>query len=88
MGDPSRLTLPCGFRNSTIINDLADSRASINLMPYSFYKKLAFLGLKNTRMTILMEDHSITHPRDIVEDLQVKARKFIFPMEFVVLDRK
>lgn len=57
-------------------------------MPYSFHKKLTFVGLKNTRMTIRMTDHSITHPHDIVADLLVKVGKFIFLVDFVVLDMK
>ena len=39
-------------------------------------------------MTFRMTDHSITHPRGIVEDLLVKAVKFIFLVDFVVLDMK
>lgn len=40
MGDPRRLTLPYEFGNSMKTFSLADSGASINLMPYSFYQKL------------------------------------------------
>lgn len=39
-------------------------------------------------MTIHMEDHSITYPCRIVEDLLVNVRKFVFPVDFVVLDMK
>lgn len=35
-----------------------------------------------------MTDHSITHPRGIIEDLLVKVGKFIFPTDFIVLDMK
>ena len=33
-----------------------------------------------------MADRSIKHPRGIVEDVLIRMRKFIFPMDFVVLD--
>ncbi|XP_023746777.1 uncharacterized protein LOC111894924 [Lactuca sativa] len=39
-GDPGSLTLPCQFGNLATIHALADSGASVNLMPYSFFKKL------------------------------------------------
>ena len=33
-----------------------------------------------------MADRSITYPRGIVEDVLVKVDKFIFPVDFIVLD--
>lgn len=56
MGDPGQLTLLCEFGNSTSINALVDSWERINLMPYSFYKKLNLLKLHNTSMTLRMVD--------------------------------
>ncbi|XP_023752484.1 uncharacterized protein LOC111900829 [Lactuca sativa] len=87
-GDPWQLALPCEFGNSTSINALADYGASINLMPYSFYKNLGLPRLQYTRMTIQIVDHSITYPRGIIKDLLVKVGKFIFPVDFEVLDMK
>ena len=57
-------------------------------MPYSFYQKLALLDLKANRMTIHMANRLVTHPRDIVEHILVKIGKFVFPIDFVVLDMK
>ncbi|XP_023761616.1 uncharacterized protein LOC111910055 [Lactuca sativa] len=88
IGDLGRLTLPCEFGNSTLINSLCKLGASINLMPYSFYKKVTLPRLQNTRMKIRMANQSITHPRGIVKDLVVKLGKIIFPVDFVVLDMK
>ncbi|KAL7593050.1 uncharacterized protein LOC111907277 [Lactuca sativa] len=88
MGDPGQLTLPCKFGNLTSNNALADSGASINLMTYSFYQKLELPKLQDTRMTTRMADHSTTYPQGIIEDLLVKVGKFVFPVDFVVLDVK
>ncbi|XP_023766079.1 uncharacterized protein LOC111914615 [Lactuca sativa] len=44
--------------------------------------------MKGTKMTIHMANRSVTQPRGIVEDILVKIGKFIFPIDFVVLDRK
>ena len=88
MGDPGRLTLPCEFGNKMKVNALADSGASINLMPFSFYQKLEIQKMKATKMKIHMANRSVTQPRGIVEDILVKIGKFVFPIDFVVLDMK
>ena len=49
VGDLDRLTLPCEFGNNMKTFALSDSGASINLMPYSFYRKLNLQKLKTTR---------------------------------------
>ncbi|XP_023756191.1 uncharacterized protein LOC111904690 [Lactuca sativa] len=67
---------------------LADSGASINLMLYSFYQKLNIQKMKATKMTIHMANRSVTHPRGIVEDILVKIGKFVFPVDFVIMDMK
>ncbi|KAL7591857.1 hypothetical protein Lser_V15G34596 [Lactuca serriola] len=78
MGDPGCLILPCEFGNKMKTYALADFGASINLMPYSFYQKLNLPKLKVTRMTIHMDNNSMTHPRGIVVDILVKIGKFVF----------
>ena len=88
MGDPSRLTLPCEFDNSTIINALAYLGESVNLMPYIFYKNIGLPKLKIIRMTIYMANNSITHPRGIVQDLLVKVGKFFFFVDIVAFNKK
>ena len=37
-------------------------------------------------MSLQLTDRSITSPRGIVEDVLVKVDKFIFPVDFIVLD--
>lgn len=47
------------------------------------------LGLKKcnpTKVALQMVDRSIKRPRGIVENVLVKVDKFIFPMDFLVLD--
>ncbi|KAI3740492.1 hypothetical protein L2E82_30941 [Cichorium intybus] len=84
--DPGNFTIPCQFGNLTLSHALADSGASINLMPFSFYSKLDLPEPKPTRMAIHLANKSVTYPRGIVEDLLVKVDKFVFPADFVVLD--
>ncbi|GJT59108.1 DNA-directed DNA polymerase [Tanacetum coccineum] len=71
-------------------NALADLGASINLMhmPHSYIcRKLCGISeLKPTRMSIQLADRSIKYPIGVCENLLVKINKFIFPVDFVVLD--
>ncbi|GJS52896.1 reverse transcriptase domain-containing protein [Tanacetum coccineum] len=48
-------------------NALADSGASINLLPHSIYKQLGLGALKPTRMTLELANRSVTHPMGIAE---------------------
>lgn len=68
------------------MNTLADLGASINIMPFSFYRKLELPMLKTIRMAIHMDGRSVTYPRGIIEDLLVKVGKFVFPVDFIVVD--
>ncbi|GKB71202.1 reverse transcriptase domain-containing protein [Tanacetum coccineum] len=54
-------------------NALADSGASINLLPHSIYKQLGLRALKPTRMTLELANHSVTHPMGIAEDVVVRV---------------
>nr|GFC81616.1 reverse transcriptase domain-containing protein [Tanacetum cinerariifolium] len=51
---------------------LADLDASINLMPFSVWKKLSLPDLTPTCMTLELADRSISHSVEIAEDVYVK----------------
>ncbi|GJW59590.1 reverse transcriptase domain-containing protein [Tanacetum coccineum] len=67
-------------------NALADSRASINLLPHSIYKQLGLGALKPTRMTLELANRSVTHPMGIAEDVVVRVDGFTFLADFVVVN--
>ncbi|GJX06790.1 putative reverse transcriptase, RNA-dependent DNA polymerase [Tanacetum coccineum] len=67
-------------------NALADLGASINIMPYSLFKRLGLGSLKPIKMTIEMADRSMQSPKGIKENILVKISNFVFPVDFVVLD--
>ncbi|KAA3461968.1 Retrovirus-related Pol polyprotein from transposon opus [Gossypium australe] len=60
--------------------------ASIDVMPYKLFKQLGLGEPKSTRKSIQLDDKLIRYPRGIIEDVLVKVDKFIFPVDFVVLD--
>jgi len=58
----------------------------VNLLPYSVFQSLNLGELKPTFVTLLLADRSVKVPRGIVEDVLVQVDKFIYSMDFIVLD--
>ncbi|GKE24374.1 putative nucleotidyltransferase, ribonuclease H [Tanacetum coccineum] len=86
--DPRSFTIPCVIGKVGIGKALADLGATINLMPYSMYARLDLGELKPTCMCIKLANKSTQYPRGIVENVIVKIDKFIFLVEFIVLNMK
>jgi len=86
LSDPGVFTIPCLFGSNIESRALADLGASINLMSYSLYEKLGLGELTTTRMSLSLADKSVKYPRGIVEKLLLKVDKFVFPVDFVVLN--
>ncbi|KAK5792905.1 hypothetical protein PVK06_034034 [Gossypium arboreum] len=79
-------TIPCLIGSLDVNNALADLGASINVMPYKMFKQLGLGKPKQTRMSIQLADKTIRFPRGIIENVLVKIDKFIFPVDFIILD--
>nr|GFC98840.1 reverse transcriptase domain-containing protein [Tanacetum cinerariifolium] len=77
LGDPGKFLIPCDFPGMAKCLALADLGASINLMPYSVWKRLSLSDLTPTCMTLELADRSITSPIRIAEDVYVKVAKRI-----------
>nr|GEX93342.1 reverse transcriptase domain-containing protein [Tanacetum cinerariifolium] len=86
LGDPCKFLIPCDFPGMAECLALADLGASINLMPYSVWKRLSLFDLTPTYMTLELADRSITSPVGIAKDIYVKVGSFHFPADFVVVD--
>ena len=84
--DPSNFTIPCAIGEHNFKKALCDLGASINLMPLSVVKKLNLGELTPTTLSLQMVDRSVTYPQGIIEDVLMKVDKFIFPIDFVVLE--
>ncbi|GKC21387.1 zinc knuckle CX2CX4HX4C containing protein, partial [Tanacetum coccineum] len=78
--------LPCSIGRLDFNNALADLGASISIMPLSIYKRLGIGKLKPINMVIEMADNTKCTPKGIVENLLIKIDKFVFPVDFVILD--
>ena len=86
MKDPGSFTIPCVIREFEFQKALCDSGASINLMPLSVAKKLSLGELTPTTVTLQMADRTMAKPEGVIEDVLVKVGKFIFPVDFIILD--
>ena len=58
----------------------------MNLLSYLVFQSLNLGKLKPTSITLLLADRSIKVPRGIVKDMLVQVDKFIYHMDFIVLD--
>ncbi|GJT14789.1 reverse transcriptase domain-containing protein [Tanacetum coccineum] len=86
--DPGKFLIPCALQELNRTSALADSGASINLLPHSIYKQLGLEALTPTRMTLELANRSITHPMGIAEDVVVRVDGFTFLADFVVVNFK
>ncbi|GKB51973.1 reverse transcriptase domain-containing protein [Tanacetum coccineum] len=81
-----KFLIPCALQELDRTSALADSGASINLLPHSIYKKLGLEALTPTRMTLELANRSISHPMGIAEDVVVRVDGFTFLADFVVVN--
>ena len=85
MKDPGSFTIPCSIGKYEFKKALCDSGASINLMPLSVVQRLNLGELTPTAITLQMDDRSMAQPEGILEDILVKVGKFIFLVDFVIM---
>ena len=86
MKDPGSFTIPCMIEGVENQKALCDSRASINLMPLSVAKQLSLGELIPTTITLQMADRSMVKPEGVLEDVLVIVGKFVFLVDFIVLN--
>ncbi|XP_027120640.1 uncharacterized protein [Coffea arabica] len=84
--DPGSFSIPCTIGQLHFSNAICDLGASVSLLPLSVARRLGLQELKVTNITLQLVDQSITHPKGILENVLIKARKSIIPVDFVVLD--
>ncbi|GJT52850.1 reverse transcriptase domain-containing protein [Tanacetum coccineum] len=86
LGDPDKFLIHSVLQDLVVCNALADSGASINLLPLSIYKQLGFRALKPARMSLKLANRFVTYPTVIAEDVMVRVDIFNFLADFIVVD--
>ncbi|XP_019241271.1 PREDICTED: uncharacterized protein LOC109221264 [Nicotiana attenuata] len=86
--DPGSFTIPCSLGTLNFDKSLYDSGASINLMPFSIYRKLEKENgeISSVPMSLQLADQTTITPEGIVEDVLVRVDKFVFPVDFIVVN--
>ncbi|KAK8662704.1 hypothetical protein V6N13_024595 [Hibiscus sabdariffa] len=84
--DPGSFTIECFIGHNYPTKALCDPGASKNLMPKSVFRKLGIGEAKPTTVMLQLADHSYVQPEGKIEDILVKVDKFIFPVDFLILD--
>ncbi|XP_075103703.1 uncharacterized protein LOC142178272 [Nicotiana tabacum] len=88
LGDPGSFTIPCTLGGVYFEKTLYDSRASINLMSFSIFRKLNLGEMKDICVSLQFAYQSTKKPKGIIENMLVKVDKFVFPIDFIVLEMK
>ena len=88
MKDPGSFTIPCSIGKYEFKEALCDSGASINLMPLSVVQRLSLGEITPTAITLQMVDRSMAQPEGVLKDVLVKVGKFIFHVDFFVIQMK
>nr|GEZ80738.1 reverse transcriptase domain-containing protein [Tanacetum cinerariifolium] len=78
--------IPCDFLGMAECLALADLGASINLMPFSVWKRLALPDLIPTCMTLELANRLISRLVGVTEDVYIKVGSFHFSADFVIVD--
>ncbi|GJZ84217.1 putative reverse transcriptase domain-containing protein [Tanacetum coccineum] len=84
--DPGSFTLPCFINNVFFDNALANLGDSIRVMPLSTYLNLGLGELTHTNLTVELADRTMKYPKGIAENVLVGIGKFVFPVDFIILD--
>ena len=86
MQDSGSFTIPYTIGNYEFGRALCDSGASINLMSLSVMKRLSLGEIIRTTMKLHMADRTMAQSEGILEVVLIKVGKFIFPVNFMVID--
>ncbi|GJX19954.1 hypothetical protein Tco_0222631 [Tanacetum coccineum] len=84
--NPGSFTLPCYINNVCFNIALADLGASVSVMPLSTYLNFGLGELVHTKLTVELADRTVKYPKGIAENVLVGIGKFVFLVDFTILD--
>ena len=86
MKDPGSFYIPSNIGKNFQGKALCDLGASVNLMPSAIFNQLGLGEARPTTISLLLADRSVSRPKGIIENVLVKVDKFIFPVNFIVIE--
>ncbi|GJU99290.1 zinc knuckle CX2CX4HX4C containing protein [Tanacetum coccineum] len=84
--NPRNFTLPCTIGDFKFYA-MTNLEASANVMPRGIFEFLKLTNLRKTNMLIEMADMTKKAPLRVVENILVGIDKFLFPSDFVIINR-
>ncbi|GKA91122.1 reverse transcriptase domain-containing protein [Tanacetum coccineum] len=84
--NPGNFTLPCTIGNFNFYG-MANLGASVNVIPKNIFEYLRLANLRNTNMLVEIVDMTKKAPLGIIENILVRIDKFLFPSDFVIIDK-
>ncbi|GJR35343.1 retrovirus-related pol polyprotein from transposon TNT 1-94 [Tanacetum coccineum] len=84
--DLGSFTLPCFINNVCFDNTLVNLGVSVSVMPLSTYLNLGLGKLAHTKLIVELADRTLKYPKGIAENVLVEIGKFVFPVDFIILD--
>ncbi|XP_009616880.1 uncharacterized protein [Nicotiana tomentosiformis] len=86
LGDPGSYKISCTVKGTHLEKALCDSGALINLMSFSIFRKLELGEMKDAGVSLQLADQSTKRPKENIENILVRVNKFVFPLDFIVLE--
>ncbi|GJZ92828.1 hypothetical protein Tco_0664893 [Tanacetum coccineum] len=74
------------INNVCFDNALADLGAGVSVMPLLTYLNLGLGELAHTKLIVELADRTVKYPKGIAENVLVGIAKFLFPVDFIILD--
>ncbi|GJV78530.1 reverse transcriptase domain-containing protein [Tanacetum coccineum] len=84
--DPGKFLILCALQELDRTSALADSGASINILPHLATELGLEALIHYSKWTLELANRSITHPMGIAEDVVVRVDGFTFLADFVVVN--
>ncbi|KAL4311744.1 hypothetical protein GQ457_01G025110 [Hibiscus cannabinus] len=84
--DAGIFIIPCAIGENFVGKALCDLGSSVNLMPKAIFLKLRMGNERPTSVILQIADRSHVCPEGRVEDVIVRVDKFVFPVDFLILD--
>jgi len=84
--DPGCPTITCSIGTQHFSNALCNLGASVSVMLKVVYDRLNHHVLAPTAMYLQLANQSVRYPAGIAENILVKIRNFLIPIDFVVID--
>nr|GEV35897.1 ribonuclease H-like domain-containing protein [Tanacetum cinerariifolium] len=70
----------------TLEIQIRNIRASVSVIPLSTYLNLGLRVLAHTKLIVELADRTVKYPKGIAKNVLVCIGKFVFPIDFIILD--